>query len=69
MVFPKGLRGDIDGRGKLVLDWLVSRNLTVDDSHCWGLFLERGDSPDGIAQIEVAPYAESFDAGRPRAVA
>jgi hypothetical protein len=30
MIFPK-VRGDLDGRAKLLLDWMVSRKLTPDD--------------------------------------
>lgn len=40
MTFPP-FRGDLDGRAKLILDWLVSRQLTIDDRHCRKLELEK----------------------------
>jgi len=36
MVFPP-LRGDLDGKAKLILDWMVSRKLTPDDKFLRGL--------------------------------
>jgi hypothetical protein len=62
MTFPKDLRGDIDGRGKLILDWLVSRNLTIDDKHCKRLLLEYGDwnchEYADVVEIEVEPHPD-----------
>lgn len=40
MVFPDTIRGDIDGRQKLIIDWLVSRNLV------------QGDSPKFLRKLE-----------------
>lgn len=31
MVFPERVRGDLDGRQKLIIDWLVSRKLVPGD--------------------------------------
>jgi len=58
MTFPP-LAGDIDGRAKLILDWLVSRNLTIDDRHCKKLTLVKDDTRNKLdmVDIEVAPYA------------
>ena len=60
MIFPRSLRGDLDGRAKHILDWMVSRNLTIDDRYCWGLYLDKevGDL-GGIVRIEVLPHAGS----------
>lgn len=66
MVFPK-IRGDIDGRGKLLLDFMVSRELTIDDKHCWGLFLEKTDRDGNLVHIEVEPHAGSQLSSKPRA--
>jgi hypothetical protein len=44
MVFPLKMRGDLDGRAKLILDWMVSRRLTPDDKHLRGLLLEREET-------------------------
>jgi Holliday junction resolvase RusA-like endonuclease len=41
MVFPPRMRGDLENRSKLIMDWLVSRGLTPDDKHLQGLILER----------------------------
>lgn len=41
MVFPPKMRGDLDGRAKLILDWMVSRSLTSDDRYLQKLILER----------------------------
>ena len=64
MTFPHGLGGDVDGRAKLILDWMVSRNLTVDDKHCRRLLLQFGSS-SGLVEIEVEPYVEGTY-GEPR---
>ena len=58
MIFPKH-RGDIDGRAKLALDWLVSRGLTIDDRHCRDLRLRKTDHPGHDVYIEVEPHAAS----------
>jgi hypothetical protein len=57
MKFPKNLRGDLDGRAKTILDWMVSRNLTIDDVHCRKLLLEYGGSDDSVF-IEVEPHSD-----------
>jgi Holliday junction resolvase RusA-like endonuclease len=68
MTFPKNLRGDIDGRIKAVLDWMVSRNLTIDDKHCKKLLVEYGgwsDSDvDDVVQIEVTTYVKDGEPGK-----
>ena len=70
MTFPEHLHGDLDGRAKLILDWMVSRNLTIDDRHCYKLTLERiGGCGTGYVYIEVSPYARPLDISRPRAAA
>ena len=43
MIFPSRMRGDLDNRSKLILDWMVRRGLTPDDKHLRGLVLERDD--------------------------
>jgi hypothetical protein len=43
MLFPHKMLGDLDGRAKLILDWMVSRGLTPDDKHLRGLTLERDE--------------------------
>jgi Holliday junction resolvase RusA-like endonuclease len=44
MVFPPKMRGDLENRSKLILDWMVSRGLTPDDKHLRGLTLERDNA-------------------------
>ena len=54
MIFPRTLRGDLDGRAKLILDWLVSRELTSDDRFLTSLHLVRDDTPpDGYVIVQV----------------
>lgn len=52
MVFPE-LRGDLDGRAKLILDWMVSRGLTPDDKHLRKLELEKEFEGNGLVWIVV----------------
>ena len=66
MVFPSNLRSDLDGRSKVILDWLVSRQLTIDDKHLRKLILEHDDTLVGsseagtaLVQIEVIPWGLS----------
>lgn len=40
---PK-VRGDVDGRMKPILDYLVSRGLTSDDRHCRRASIERDET-------------------------
>src|SRR4249919_1934508 len=47
MIFPQALKGDLDGRAKLILDWMVSRGLTSDDKFLQGVFPVRGETLDG----------------------
>jgi len=59
MVFPLGTPGDLDGRAKLIIDWMVSRGLTLDDKHLMSLQLDYGnlESPRSTTvEIEVTPY-------------
>ena len=58
MVFPEHTRGDIDGRSKLILDWMVSRGLTPDDRYCRSLHSDYGNCPDGLVRIEVLPHGD-----------
>lgn len=54
MRVPANMRGDVDGRLKAILDFLVSRNLTSDDSQCWSSKVERDESIEkGFCEIEV----------------
>lgn len=54
MRFPKAKGADIDGRAKLILDWMVSRNLTIDDRYCRRLALEIDETiRDNLVRIEV----------------
>ena len=41
---PAGTRGDVDGRIKLILDYLVSREITDHDRHCWEVTCRRSDA-------------------------
>ena len=69
MAFPRKMGSDIDGRAKLILDWLVKRELVIDDKHCRRLVLEINEQKDfGDVYIEVEPYdARSFVSDRPLA--
>jgi len=68
MTFPIGHGGDIDGRAKLILDWLVRRELVIDDRHCLRLHLEINSmKKSGDVCIEVEPYARPFVSDRPLA--
>lgn len=61
MIFPWTLHGDLDGRGKLILDWMVSRELTSDDRFLIGLHCVRDERvPDGQVIVQAA---ERGDAG------
>lgn len=54
MIFPRIMKGDLDGRAKLVLDWMVSRELTPDDRFLTSLHLVRDDAqPDGYVTVQV----------------
>jgi len=53
MIFPRTLKGDLDGRAKLVLDFMVSRGLTSDDKFLQGIHCVRDDVPDGYVIIQV----------------
>jgi Holliday junction resolvase RusA-like endonuclease len=46
MIFHRKMRGDLDGRAKLALDWMVSRGLTSDDSLLQRLELVRDNDYD-----------------------
>jgi len=48
MVFPE-IHGDLDGRAKLILDWMVSRKLTSDDRFLRKLDTEICD--DGLGNL------------------
>jgi Holliday junction resolvase RusA-like endonuclease len=52
MDFPQ-LRGDLDGRAKLLLDWMVSRGITPDDKHLGGLVLSVKPGLEGLVEIRV----------------
>jgi Holliday junction resolvase RusA-like endonuclease len=52
MEFPR-LRGDLDGRIKLILDYLVSRRITPDDRHCCELRVKYGGQTDMMVWIEL----------------
>lgn len=52
LVLPD-VRGDIDNRVKLVVDYLVSRNLTPDDKHMRRLEVERDPELKKLLWISV----------------
>lgn len=55
-----GLRGDVDNRIKLVLDWLASRRITPDDALCLGVSINRGDhTPDKRIMLVAIRAAEN----------
>jgi Holliday junction resolvase RusA-like endonuclease len=58
MEFPR-LKGDIDNRAKLLLDYMVSREITPDDRHCCELLLKRGGQTDGMVWIQLFPASAS----------
>lgn len=53
MTFPAMTRGDLDGRQKLILDWLVSRNLVEDDGpkYLRELYTKMSDEPGELVWI------------------
>ena len=55
MVFPR-IRGDLDGRAKLILDWMVSRKLTPDDKHLRKLDTEIDEGAGDLVWIAVWPW-------------
>lgn len=57
ILYPRSMVGDIDGRCKLLLDFMVSRDLTLDDRYCRRLLLDHGDWEEDICWIEVEAYA------------
>jgi Holliday junction resolvase RusA-like endonuclease len=63
MIFPR-IRGDLDGRAKLILDWMVSRQLTSDDKFLQGLLLGfKAHAPAGYVTVKVMTedeYARSL---------
>ena len=52
MVFPQ-MRGDLDSRAKLILDWIVSRGLTSDDKFLQNLELKKDSDHHGLVWITV----------------
>jgi Holliday junction resolvase RusA-like endonuclease len=52
MDFPK-LRGDLDGRAKLILDFLVSREITPDDKFLGGLVLNVRPDLKELVEIRI----------------
>ena len=54
MIFPRKLKGDLDNRVKLILDWMVSRELTSDDKYLMSYHPVRGDTPDGYVIVQAA---------------
>lgn len=58
-IVVKRSAGDIDNRGKGVLDWLQSRGVILDDKHCERITLEWGDAPTGcrVSLWAMAPIA------------
>ena len=69
MTFPHKMTSDIDGRAKLILDWMVKRELVIDDKFCRRLHLEINPEKDfGDVYIEAEPYdARPFVSDRPLA--
>jgi len=58
MEFPP-LKGDTDNRATLLLDYMVSRDITPDDRHCCELVLKRGHQCDGMVWIKLFPAGAS----------
>lgn len=55
---PRSMRGDIDGRGKAVLDYLVKRAVTPDDEYCERIVLERSSEvEDSFCHVTVEDFA------------
>ena len=56
MIFPHNMHGDLDGRIKLILDWLWKRDLTCDDRYCSKLETERcPDTGESLVWVLVQP--------------
>lgn len=49
---PK-IKGDIDNRIKLLLDYLVSREITPDDRHCTELVVKQAGQADNMVLIRL----------------
>jgi|SRR5215472_2896833 len=54
ILLPSSVRGDIDNRIKLILDWLVSRELTPDDSLCKSIEIRK--EPTGVNLMWVTVH-------------
>jgi len=61
MIFPRAMRGDLDNRVKLILDWMVSRELTSDDRYLMSYHPVRGDTPDGYVIVQVLEESTTAD--------
>lgn len=59
ITIPRKTRGDIDNRGKAVLDWLASRAVTPDDQYCEDIRIKRGNIEDGFCHVEIEDFAEA----------
>lgn len=55
MLFPDMAQGDLDGRLKLILDWLVSRKIVQSDAPRFlrGLNVKFGTTQDDVVQITL----------------
>lgn len=60
MIFPRKMKGDLDNRVKLILDWLVSRELTSDDKYLMSYHPVRDETPYDCVIIQAV---ERPDAG------
>jgi len=59
IVIPRTTKGDIDNRGKAVLDWLATRLITPDDQQCEDIRIKRGNIEDGFCHVLVEDFAEA----------
>lgn len=60
---PQDMRGDVDNRTKLLLDYLVRLELTDDDKHCAKLTVERDPGLAGECVVTIRPYVPLVMAG------
>jgi Holliday junction resolvase RusA-like endonuclease len=64
LLLPR-FKGDLDGRIKLLLDWMVRRQITPDDRHCVELVVRKGSAPDKMVWIELYEASPPALSGNP----
>ena len=57
IMLPDTCRMDIDNALKAILDFLVSRAITPDDSKCHRIEIEKPDGIKDFCQVQIFPYA------------